>query len=592
MSATSVNPPPGDATQPAGSRPAPVSVVSAEPALVRVRRELDAIIDISRAVSSTLHIDALLLRIMERTTDLMQADRSTLFVVDAEKGELWSKVMQGNEPHTITLRIGDGIAGWVAEHNQGMKLDDVYTDARFDKTWDEKSGYRTRSLLCVPITDKDGDVVAVIQCLNKRGRGFDAEDEHLLACIGTQCAVAIENAFLYASLAHANAELQVLYDVEQEIAGAHDLHTMLSGVLERLQTLMKVELAALLLCNANGSQVFSLRRDTPSFDVRAVDARETQQLLLHAQLPVARYADESGAVAELLIAKDTALDVRETYSAPVFDGRVLIGVLQVGNRVRKLGAAALDIDEPSMLRLLALVSAQLARGIVALHEREAGERAERLALLGHSVGAILHDMRTPLTAVAGYVELMTAEPSTEVRREHAARVGRALEHMEAMTHEVLSFARGQREVLIGKVYLNKFVEEVREMLVPETARAGVTLEVEAKYDGVARFDESKVKRVIFNLARNACQAMGRGGHFRWTIDRVGEQLVFECADTGPGIPKEMEGRLFESFATHGKTGGTGLGLAMAKKIIDAHCGQIGVRSRPGHGATFRIEIPL
>jgi signal transduction histidine kinase len=228
-------------------------------------------------------------------------------------------------------------------------------------------------------------------------------------------------------------------------------------------------------------------------------------------------------------------------------------------------------------------------------EREAGERAERLTLLGHSVGAILHDMRTPLTAVGGYVELMADEDSAATRKEHAARIGRALEHMERMTQEVLSFARGQREVLIAKVYLHKFVEEVREMLVPETARFGVTLEIDAKYDGAARFDESKLKRVIFNLARNACQAMaplGRGGSFRWTISRDGETLVLECSDTGPGIPKEMEGRLFESFATHGKSEGTGLGLAMAKKIVDAHCGRIGVTSAPGRGATFRIEIPL
>jgi signal transduction histidine kinase len=123
------------------------------------------------------------------------------------------------------------------------------------------------------------------------------------------------------------------------------------------------------------------------------------------------------------------------------------------------------------------------------------------------------------------------------------------------------------------------------------SRFGVKLEVVTEYDGLARFDESKLKRVLWNLTRNACEAMGQGGTFRWTIARTGDQLIFECADTGPGIPKAMEGRLFESFATHGKASGTGLGLAMAKKIVDAHCGRISVTSAPGQGATFRIEIP-
>jgi signal transduction histidine kinase len=200
-------------------------------------------------------------------------------------------------------------------------------------------------------------------------------------------------------------------------------------------------------------------------------------------------------------------------------------------------------------------------------------------------------MRTPLTAVGGYIDLMASEDSPAVRKEYATRVEKALEHMASMTQEVLAFAKGQREVLIRKVYLDKFIAEVRDMLVSEMSRFGVKLEVVTEYDGLARFDENKLKRVILNLARNACEAMGEGGTFRWKISQADDHVVFECTDTGPGIPKAMEGRLFESFATHGKASGTGLGLAMAKKIVDAHCGRIIVTSVPGQGATFRIEIP-
>jgi signal transduction histidine kinase len=248
-------------------------------------------------------------------------------------------------------------------------------------------------------------------------------------------------------------------------------------------------------------------------------------------------------------------------------------------------------DAEFVLRMVSLLAGQVARAIVVHREREEGARAERLAVLGHSVGAILHDMRTPMTAVGGYAELMAAEQDAELRQDYVSRIGRALEHMEAMTQEVLAFARGKRDVLVRKVYMDKFVAATREMLVPETERFRVDLVVRSSYDGVARFDETKIKRVLFNLARNACQAMGEGGTFTWSVSREGEQLIFECSDTGPGIPKEMEGKLFESFASHGKADGTGLGLAMAKKIVDAHCGSIECRSTPGVGATFRIAIP-
>jgi signal transduction histidine kinase len=281
-----------------------------------------------------------------------------------------------------------------------------------------------------------------------------------------------------------------------------------------------------------------------------------------------------------------AAPVRETFTAPLSDGRSHFGLLELTDRIDARH------DEAWVLRMASLVASQVARGIVVLREREEGERAERLSLLGHSVGAILHDLRTPMTAIGGFAELMATEDDGTTRGDYAARIGRALEHMETMTHEVLSFARGRREVLVQKVYMHVFISAVRELLLHDTARFGVGLVVNADFDGAARFDESKIKRVIFNLARNACQAMGPGGTFTWSVRREADSVVLECRDTGPGIPKEMEGRLFESFATHGKSDGTGLGLAMAKKIVDAHGGSISCSSSPGHGAEFRIVLPI
>jgi len=278
--------------------------------------------------------------------------------------------------------------------------------------------------------------------------------------------------------------------------------------------------------------------------------------------------------------------VRESFSAPLSDARRTLGVIQLVDR----GDA--DMAPDWLLRVVSLLASQVARSIVVKRDQRAAQEAGRMALLGQSASAMLHDLRTPMTAVGGYAELMAGEDDFELRRSYVERIGRALEHMETMTKEVLAFAHGRREVLMRKVYMDKFVESVRELLVPETERSGVALVVNAEYDGSARFDENKIKRVIFNLARNACQAMEKGGTLTWSVRRAGERLVLECSDTGPDIPKEMAGRLFETFATHGKSDGTGLGLAMAKKIVDAHCGQISCTSLPGQGATFTIDLPL
>jgi signal transduction histidine kinase/putative methionine-R-sulfoxide reductase with GAF domain len=565
----------------------------------RYQKQLHALMEIAWAVSSTLHVDTLLPRIMQKVTEIIRADRSTFFVVDRVSGELWSKVTQGGAPAEIRLRIGDGIAGAVAQNAEAVNLLDAYEDPRFDRRWDEQTGYRTRSLLCVPIHDRNLAVIAVIQCLNKQGRRrFDEEDEELLRCISGQCAIALESAFLYeallqrnralqdaeGNLRRANTELEILYDLERHVSEASDFRALLHDVLERVCSLLRVEAAAIMLVGEASGQLFSYRAAGASAPVQSIELRHARGLLGRAQLPVYRTSDQAGSVADVLLPESDGLRVHETFSAPLSDSRSTIGVIQLINRLEQ------SATEDWMLRVVSLLAGQVARGIVVKREREAGERAERLALLGHSVGAILHDMRTPMTAVGGYAELMAAEDDRGVRQDYVGRIGRALEHMEAMTQEVLAFARGKREILMQKVYMDRFVESVREMLVPETAHYGVELVIKVEYQGTARFDESKIKRVIFNLARNACQAMGQGGCFTWTVKREADRLVLECADTGPGIPKEMEDKLFESFASYGKADGTGLGLAMASKIVDAHCGEISCRSTE-QGAIFRIALP-
>jgi signal transduction histidine kinase len=164
--------------------------------------------------------------------------------------------------------------------------------------------------------------------------------------------------------------------------------------------------------------------------------------------------------------------------------------------------------------------------------------------------------------------------------------------MAAMTREVLAFARGESNVLIRKVFVHRFIEEMASQLRHEFAGKEIKLEVDAAYKGAAWFDEQKIMRVVHNLARNAGQAMPEGGAFRMGTRVEDNRLVLEFADTGTGIPAEMEGRLFELFATSGKKDGTGLGLAIVKKIVDEHQGTITYASTPGKGTAFRILLAL
>ena len=170
---------------------------SDETALTRRLQKLTSILDVTKAMSAERDLDLLLPLIIYEASKVVEADRCSLFILDRERNELWSKVAQGAK-NEIRLPVGSGIAGQVAQTGAPINIPDAYADDRFNRSFDVSSGYRTHTILCVPMRDANGDVTGVIQALNKRGgRIFDAEDEELLLALGAQAAGAIENALLH-----------------------------------------------------------------------------------------------------------------------------------------------------------------------------------------------------------------------------------------------------------------------------------------------------------------------------------------------------------------------------------------------------------
>lgn len=161
------------------------------------RRREDVILGITRQLMTITDLGELLRRIAEATTDLLDAERATIYLVDHERGELWSTVALGSE-ETIRIPLGVGIAGQVARTREAVNIADAYADPRFSPEVDRRSGFRTRNLLTLPMTGGTGEVSGVFQALNKRAGSFSAEDEAILHSLAASAAVAIENAQLVA----------------------------------------------------------------------------------------------------------------------------------------------------------------------------------------------------------------------------------------------------------------------------------------------------------------------------------------------------------------------------------------------------------
>ena len=172
--------------------------------------DLQTVLAVSRALGAERDLDRLLALIVASATDLVDAERTSLFVVDRERGELWSRVAEGSGE--IRLSLGRGIAGAVAVDGQVVNIPAAYADTRFDPANDRRTGFRTRSILCLPMFNHEGVVVGVIQALNKRDQpAFGDRDEQVLAALAAQAGVALENAQL---LQRDRERQRLLHDLE------------------------------------------------------------------------------------------------------------------------------------------------------------------------------------------------------------------------------------------------------------------------------------------------------------------------------------------------------------------------------------------
>ena len=174
-------------------------VLNAEGLNMKVE-QLERINEAAHLVNSNINLDDLLKNIVDVSVDLAGADRGTLYLVEKDKDQLWSKITVGDTPKEIRLKIGEGLAGWAAKYGEPVNIQDAYSDERFDVSYDNASGYQTANVLCFPVKNKDGEVISVIQLLNSKNGTFTNLDVELLDSISTHVALALQNADLVEQL--------------------------------------------------------------------------------------------------------------------------------------------------------------------------------------------------------------------------------------------------------------------------------------------------------------------------------------------------------------------------------------------------------
>ncbi|NET29879.1 adenylate/guanylate cyclase domain-containing protein [Okeania sp. SIO1I7] len=183
----------------------------------RNQRGVSALLKATTTLGQSLDLETTLRSVMDQACNLMQADRSTLFLLSKETNELWTKVATADEKKMVEIRIpaNRGIAGYVASTGETLNIPDAYIDPRFDPSTDQKTGYQTRSILCMPVYNAKGELIGVTQLINKNQGSFNSSDEQFLLAFNAQAGIALQNSQLFENVL---VEKQYQKDILQSLS--------------------------------------------------------------------------------------------------------------------------------------------------------------------------------------------------------------------------------------------------------------------------------------------------------------------------------------------------------------------------------------
>jgi signal transduction histidine kinase len=529
---------------------------------------------------------------------LVNEERGTL---EPLGGDAEASLLEGGEPPS--LRIGQGLEGWVVERGQALHVDDVSRDPRYVARIPD-----IRSVLIVPLTMRRSTggerVIGVIRAASPLPTAFSREDERLLTTVARQLAFAIDSARLHQETQCRLAEVSALYELARQMNTSLDIQQVLDSIVWSLKRAAGCRGCSIALLDA-ANNVLEIHA------AAGIEEKWKRAFELRLGEGVAGHVAQAGA--PLYVPDVLELDnfiffdpsVRSLLSVPLSTQRGVIGTLTI------------DSDRPQAFskadeRLLTIAASQAAIAIenarlYANLEQRARNLAEAYAELKEAdrlkdevVQNVSHELRTPLTFVKGYVELLlegNAGPLTDEQRKYLRIVAEKTEVVTSLVSSIIFLQQADRVPAKMVVPLAQVARRAVRGCAATAEKAGLTL-VENLPDNLPPVagDEGRLLQVFDNLLGNAIKFSPDGGQIVVSVEEAGTMVRASVSDPGIGIPEDQQERIFERFyqvdgSVKRRFSGVGLGLAIVKRIVETHGGQVWVKSEYGKGSTFYFAIP-
>ncbi|MGH2567821.1 MAG: ATP-binding protein [Bacteroidota bacterium] len=265
------------------------------------------------------------------------------------------------------------------------------------------------------------------------------------------------------------------------------------------------------------------------------------------------------------------------------DGKI-IGVFQLLNKAEG------PFDEGDVQFIEAL-SAHASVAIENARQAQELVQSERLSAVGRMASTIIHDIKNPMGTLRVYAQVMKKKSGNEEAAKLADEMIRQVDRFVNMAQEILDFSKGVSSTNMEDLEFGDVMNSVLDFIEKDLNKNNIQLVRKAEFKGVVKLDQDKLVRVFYNIASNARDAMPNGGNLTVVTQLDNGYVKVEFTDSGTGMPEEVKKRIFEPFVTFGKKHGTGLGMAIVKKVVDDHKGRIEIVSEMGKGTTIRFYIP-
>ncbi|HAV63075.1 MAG TPA: histidine kinase [Verrucomicrobiales bacterium] len=551
---------------------------------------------VSNVIHSTLEPQQAFQLVVREMVRALNAASGSLVLINPTNGLLEILAAEGLPEDTLQLRLrmGEGLTGWVARTGKAARVGNVTADPRYVAV-----RRQIMSELAVPL-EVDGEVRGVLNVDSEQPQAFTVEDQRWLEQLALQAARVVQNTWLYEQLRQKARLFESLVSVSQTISSNLNLDGALRTIAVEGCELMGSRICALQMLDETGEWLnlkachgagpaylnkppvqvsesmlgFVVRRRKP------VQVENVQTSIRYQQVQVAR---TEGLVSML--------------SVPLQFGEQVIGTLSVykgephtfsNEEIRILSALA-------DLSAVAIEKARLYERIVDVEEQL--RQSEKLSALGLLAAEVAHEIRNPLTVMKMLFHSLDLKFDPDDPRAEDVRIMNGkMELLNRIVEQILDFARSTEPQPVS-VNVNQVIEDLGLLIRHKLTNQSIELRRQLAPDlPEVMADPIQLEQVFLNLTLNAVEAMPGGGVLAISTrlqkgrGRAGH-VVIEFADSGSGMSEDQQQRAFTSLLSTTKAKGTGLGLALVGRIVEAHRGKVNIQSELGKGTTISIRLP-